>query len=81
MTTSFNHAIEDVINRLKIPVVQASRAQNGEVPYSDVSSETAMHIASGYLNPQKSKVLLSILLALDKNLTEISDAFAGSTVA
>nr|UAJ75037.1 L-asparaginase [synthetic construct] len=78
VSTSFNYAIEDVIKRLNIPIVQSSRAQNGEVPYSDISTETAMHIASGYLNPQKSKVLLSILLALDKNSTEISDAFSGS---
>ncbi|TGO51951.1 hypothetical protein BCON_0151g00250 [Botryotinia convoluta] len=81
VSTSFNYAMEDVINRLKIPIVQSTRAPNGEVPYSDVSSETALHIASGYLNPQKSKVLLGILLALEKNSTEISEAFAGSAVA
>jgi L-asparaginase len=63
---------------LNIPVVQSFRSVNGEVPYSDVSSETALHIAAGYLNPQKSKVLLGILLAQGKNLTEISAAFAGS---
>lgn len=73
--------MEDVINRLNIPIVQSTRAPNGEVPLSDISSETALHIASGYLNPQKSKVLLGILLALEKNSTEISEAFAGSAVA
>ncbi|KAF7890015.1 uncharacterized protein EAF02_002430 [Botrytis sinoallii] len=81
VSTSFNYAMEDVINRLNIPIVQSTRAPNGEVPLSDVSSETALHIASGYLNPQKSKVLLGILLALEKNSTEISEAFAGSAVA
>ncbi|TGO33976.1 hypothetical protein BHYA_0218g00090 [Botrytis hyacinthi] len=81
VSTSFNYAMEDVINRLNIPIVQSTRASNGEVPLSDISSETALHIASGYLNPQKSKVLLGILLALEKNSTEISEAFAGSAVA
>ncbi|TGO21062.1 hypothetical protein BPAE_0245g00120 [Botrytis paeoniae] len=81
VSTSFNYAMEDVINRLNIPIVQSTRAPNGEVPLSDISSETALHIASGYLNPQKSKVLLGILLALEKNSTEISEAFAGSAVA
>ncbi|TGO55916.1 hypothetical protein BOTNAR_0234g00060 [Botryotinia narcissicola] len=81
VSKSFNYAMEDVINRLNIPIVQSTRAPNGEVPLSDISSETALHIASGYLNPQKSKVLLGILLALEKNSTEISDAFAGSAVS
>ncbi|KAB8295326.1 hypothetical protein EYC80_007228 [Monilinia laxa] len=81
VSTSFNYAVEDVINRFNIPVVQSTRAPFGEVPLSDISSDTATHIASGYLNPQKSKVLLGILLALGKNITEISDAFSGSGVA
>ncbi|QSZ36746.1 hypothetical protein DSL72_006629 [Monilinia vaccinii-corymbosi] len=74
-------AVEDVINRLNIPVVQSTRAPSGEVPLSDISSETAKHIASGYLNPPKSRVLLGILLALDKNIAEISDAFSRNGVA
>ncbi|KAI9647834.1 hypothetical protein NHQ30_004222 [Ciborinia camelliae] len=77
----FRHAMDDVINRLNIPIVQSTRVENGEVPSSAIYSETAMRIASGYLNPQKSKVLLGILLALGKNPTEIRDAFSGSGVA
>ena len=79
VSTSFNYAIEDVLNRLKIPVVQSFRTASGEVPLSDISSTTASHIASGYLNPQKSRILLGLLLAHGKNLTEIADVFAGST--
>ncbi|GKZ37900.1 hypothetical protein AbraIFM66950_009732 [Aspergillus brasiliensis] len=81
VTTSFNEAIEDVINRLEIPVVQSMRTVNGEVPLSDVSSDTATHIASGYLNPQKSRILLGLLLSQGKNITEIADVFALGTDA
>ena len=52
---------------------------SGEVPDSDISSDTALHIASGYLNPMKSRILLGLLLAHGKNMTEIADAFVGST--
>ncbi|PWY88892.1 L-asparaginase [Aspergillus sclerotioniger CBS 115572] len=81
VTTSFNDAIEDVLNRLEIPVVQSMRTVNGEVPLSDISSETATHIASGYLNPQKSRILLGLLLAEGKNITEIANVFALGTDA
>ncbi|CAD6444737.1 bc3f50b9-332b-4c8b-b272-0f414520cec8 [Sclerotinia trifoliorum] len=79
VSTSFDYAIEDVINRFNIPVIQSTRVQNGEVP--EFESETALRITSGYLNPQKSRVLLGILLALDKNITEIKDAFSRNAVS
>lgn len=81
VTSNFNTALEDVVNRLSIPVVQSMRTVSGEVPLSDVSSDTATHIASGYLNPQKSRILLGLLLAESKNLTEIGSVFALSTNA
>jgi len=71
--------MEDVINNYGIPIVQSTRAMSGEVPISDVSSSTALHIASGYLNPMKSRILLGLLLAHGENMTQISDAFVGST--
>ncbi|KIM98508.1 hypothetical protein OIDMADRAFT_56865 [Oidiodendron maius Zn] len=79
VSTSFNYAIEDVINNYGIPIVQSTRAMSGEVPTSDISTDSALHIASGYLNPMKSRVLLGILLAHNKNMTQIAKAFAGST--
>ncbi|KAG0647559.1 L-asparagine amidohydrolase 1 [Hyphodiscus hymeniophilus] len=78
VSSSFNSAMEDVINDYGIPIVQSTRAMSGEVPVSDVSSDSALHIASGYLNPMKSRILLGILLANGKNMTQISEAFAGS---
>lgn len=81
VSTSFNGAIEDVLNNHHVPVVQSTRAMSGEVPLSDVASTTAKHIASGYLNPYKSRILLGLLLSEGKNMTQIAEAFAGNTVA
>ncbi len=52
---------------------------SGEVPISDISSTTALHTAAEYLNPMKSRILLGLLLTHGKNVTEIADAFVGST--
>ncbi|RFU28477.1 hypothetical protein B7463_g7856, partial [Scytalidium lignicola] len=79
VSSSFGEAIDEVITGFNIPVVQSTRAMSGEVPLSDIGSGSPLHIASGFLNPMKSRILLGILLAHGKNLTEIADAFAGST--
>ncbi|KAH6679392.1 L-asparaginase [Halenospora varia] len=81
VSTPFNAAMEDVIVNKSIPIVQSTRAMSGEVPSSDTSDSTALHIASGYLNPYKSRILLGLLLAHGKNLTEIAAAYKGSTAA
>lgn len=73
--------MEDVISNHSIPIVQSTRAMSGEVPSTGVASDTALHIASGYLNPMKSRILLGLLLAHGKNMTEIAEAFAPSTGA
>jgi L-asparaginase len=70
--------VEDILNNYNIPVAQSMRTNSSEVPLSDVSSQTAMHIASGYLDPEKSRILLGLLLAQGKNMTEIAATFAGS---
>jgi L-asparaginase len=67
VSTSFNYAVEDVLNNYNVPVVQSMRINSGEVPLRDVSSQTAIHIASGYLDPEKSRILLGLLLAEGKN--------------
>ncbi|KAG4431242.1 hypothetical protein IFR05_013283 [Cadophora sp. M221] len=77
----FDAAIEDVINNYHIPVIKSTRAMSGEVPSTGVASKKALQIASGYLNPMKSRILLGLLLAHGKNLTQIADAFAPSTNA
>ncbi|PKY00418.1 L-asparaginase [Aspergillus campestris IBT 28561] len=79
VSTRFNDAIEDVVNNYSIPVVQSFRTGSGEVPYAEIASTSSTHIASGYLNPQKSRILLGLLLAEKKSLTEIAGAFAKGT--
>ncbi|KAG9232401.1 Asparaginase/glutaminase [Amylocarpus encephaloides] len=81
VSTIFNNAMEDVIANKIIPIVQSTRAMSGEVPSSGVESKTAMHIVSGYLNPYKSRILLGLLLAHGKNMTEIAAACLPSTAA
>lgn len=68
------------MNRFKIPIVQSYRTNAGEVPLSDVSSTTATHIGSGFYTPQKSRILLGLLLATDNSFADISSAFAQSRV-
>lgn len=57
------------------------RTVNGEVPLSDINSTSATHIASGYLNPQKSRILLGLLLSEARNLTDIRSVFSLGTVS
>lgn len=73
--------MEDIINTQGIPIIQSTRAMSGEVPSSGIESETAIHIASGYLNPYKSRILLGVLLANRKNITEVKEVFSGATGA
>jgi L-asparaginase len=77
VSDSFNKAISDVTAKHKIPVVASTRTGNGEVPSSDESAQ----IASGYLNPAKSRILLGLLLAEGKSVQEIHEAFAKIGIA
>jgi L-asparaginase len=63
LSTSFNYAVETILNHDNMPVAQSMRNTSGELPLSDVSSQTAMHSTSGYLDPEKSGILLGLLLA------------------
>jgi L-asparaginase len=71
--------MKDFINNYGISIVQSTQVMSGEVPISDISSTTALHTAAEYLNPMKSRILLGLLLTHGKNVTEIADAFVGST--
>ncbi|KAH8431853.1 asparaginase ahrA [Aspergillus melleus] len=70
--TSARNAIHDVVKSSQIPVVVSTRTGNGEVPTSDDKTQ----IASGYLNPSHSRILLGLLLAQDKGIEEIREVFA-----
>ncbi|KAL4891226.1 Asparaginase/glutaminase [Aspergillus ambiguus] len=76
VSSSFDSAIADMVESYGIPVVASTRTGNGEVPPSDEA-----RIGSGYLNPQKSRVWLGLLLAENKTVEEIRGAFARVAVA
>ncbi|CAL3964866.1 unnamed protein product [Diplocarpon coronariae] len=75
--SDFEKEMEKIINK-KIPVIQSTRATSGQVPFSSVAGPNAEHIASGYLNPQKSRILLGLLLAQGKTFAEVAEAFGPS---
>lgn len=69
--------MEDITTKHNIPIVASTRTGNGEVPSSAESSQ----IASGYLNPAKSRVLLGLLLAQGKSIEEMRAVFERIGVA
>jgi L-asparaginase len=52
--------------------VRSTRSPSGEVPFSESGDGG---ISSGYLNPQKARVLLGLLLAKGKSFADILEAF------
>ncbi|OGM45569.1 L-asparaginase [Aspergillus bombycis] len=77
VSTPFSAAMEDIISKHDIPIVASTRTGNGEVPSSAESSQ----IASGYLNPAKTRVLLGLLLAEGKSVEEMRAVFERIGVA
>lgn len=59
-----------------IPVVASTRTGNGEVPPTDDGA-----IGSGFLNPQKSRIWLELLLMQKKTVAEVREMFAKVAVA
>ncbi|GAA5862422.1 hypothetical protein JCM8547_007635 [Rhodosporidiobolus lusitaniae] len=60
-----------------IPIIRSTKINNNAV----VPGDYAGVIASGFLNPVKSRRLLQILLSVGKNNTEIQEAFEGKLSA
>jgi L-asparaginase len=78
VSTPFSTAIDDLSSsHPSLPIVLSTRTGNGEVPLTGSTST----IESGFLNPQKSRVLLGLLLAQNKGFREIKEVFAGIGVA
>ncbi|EAU36905.1 L-asparaginase precursor [Aspergillus terreus NIH2624] len=76
VSSGFSAAIEDVMDTYHIPVVASTRTGNGEVPPSDDGA-----IGSGFLNPQKSRIWLELLLMQKKTVAEVREMFAKVAVA
>ncbi|KAF4175025.1 hypothetical protein CNMCM8694_009330 [Aspergillus lentulus] len=77
VSTDFNDAIDDIASTHSLPIVLSSRTGNGEVAITDSTTT----IESGFLNPQKARILLGLLLAENKGSKEIKEAFAKTGVA
>ncbi|KNG86896.1 L-asparaginase [Aspergillus nomiae NRRL 13137] len=77
VSTPFSAAMEDITSKHDIPIVASTRTGNGEVPSSAESSQ----IASGYLNPAKTRILLGLLLAEGKSMEEMRAVFERIGVA
>ncbi|RHZ48121.1 asparaginase ahrA [Aspergillus thermomutatus] len=77
VSSTFSTAIDDIASTHSLPIVLSTRTGNGEVPLT----ESTTTIESGFLNPQKSRILLGLLLAEHKGSKEIKEAFAKIGIA
>lgn len=73
--------VNEKLLSLKIPVIYSKRSMDGMVPTANLpktqdGSSTTL-IASGYLNPEKSRILLQLCLAGSYCLEEIRRVFRG----
>ncbi|KAF2734997.1 L-asparaginase [Polyplosphaeria fusca] len=67
-------AMEELYNATGIPIVASHRSSDGFVP----SGEDDVTIASGFYNPQKSRILLQLALTVGYDEAAIREAFAKS---
>jgi L-asparaginase len=67
--------MQDVITTYGIPIIDSTRVMSGEVSNAGYDPEDPSPISSGFLNPYKSRMLLGVLLAQIRNMTEIATAF------
>ncbi|KAL2812065.1 Asparaginase/glutaminase [Aspergillus granulosus] len=72
VSSTYSSAIAELIEEQEFPIVRSTRSPSGEVPFSESG---AGGISSGYLNPQKARVLLGLLLAKGKSFADILEAF------
>ncbi|KAL2853073.1 Asparaginase/glutaminase [Aspergillus pseudodeflectus] len=72
VSSTYSSAIAELIEEKEFPIVRSTRSPSGEVPFSESGDDG---ISSGYLNPQKARVLLGLLLAKGKSFADILEAF------
>ncbi|SCV05035.1 LANO_0G17062g1_1 [Lachancea nothofagi CBS 11611] len=78
---SLPSAVNDVILELSIPVIYSKRSMDGMVPKANLprphtgSNSKPNIIASGFLNPEKSRILLQLCLFERFALSEIKNVF------
>lgn len=79
---SLPSAVNDMILSLSIPVVYSKRSMDGMIPRANLpkqkDNKPCNIIASGYLNPEKSRILLQLCLFEQFSTEEIKDVFSGA---
>ncbi|SCU84865.1 LAMI_0C09208g1_1 [Lachancea mirantina] len=78
-------SLPDIVNdkclHVGIPVVYSKRSMDGMVPRANLPKPLPEKeynvIASGYLNPEKSRILLRLCLAEKHSISEIKEVFSG----
>lgn len=76
LSTGTNDALEKLYKKRHLPIIYSKRSMDGTVPHSSLP-EINGAIASGYLNPQKSKILLQLCLLKEMDLELIKLIFRG----
>ncbi|SJM88909.1 L-asparaginase 2-4 [Zygosaccharomyces bailii] len=73
-TATGNIVNEEIFEEYNIPIVHSRRTVDGGVPRDDVPEWA---IGSGYLNPQKSRILLQLCLYSGYSIDQIRSIFSG----
>lgn len=66
--------LEELMAKYNIPIVRSRRTMDGSVP---VTAPLKEYISSGYLNPQKSRIMLQLCLYSGYNEEQIRSVFSG----
>ncbi|KAI5291008.1 hypothetical protein KEM52_000287 [Ascosphaera acerosa] len=74
--SAWSKAASSIMDKKDLPFIYSFRTGSGEVPGADTSGKG---IASGYLNPQKARILLELCLAKGYSTDEIREVFRKGT--
>lgn len=73
-----NLVLQKISNKFNIPVIYSTRNSNGIVPVGNLPNGAFQYkgaVASGYLNPQKARILLQLCLIEEYSLDKIRETF------
>lgn len=74
LSTETNNSLKKLYEKHSLPIIYSKRSMDGTVPHSSLPDIKGA-IASGYLNPQKSRILLQLCLLEAMDLEKIKAIF------
>ncbi|BAP72459.1 L-asparaginase 1 [Kluyveromyces marxianus] len=78
---SLSSEVNETCKKLRLPIVYSKRSMDGMVPVANLpiepSNPASTIIASGYLNPEKSRILLQLCLKQKYSIPKIRTVFQG----